>query len=138
MRHRWFRRFAGVLIVGTSLVLVLWRPWQPRSGPAAVSDPDPPVDVVSVTLIKRSGRPCDVTIMGASGNMSNSSAASLAAGETRSGPFRFPAPYTIETVIVTRAGSPRRQEVKLTLAGGQRYELLVNKDDTVVVTLAPR
>ena len=76
--------------------------------------------------------------MGSAGNMSNSSSAGLAAGETRSTPIRFPAPYTIETVIVERDGSPRRREVKLTLAGGQRYELLVNKDDTVVVTLAHR
>jgi hypothetical protein len=70
--------------------------------------------------------------------MSNSSSAGLAAGEARSGPILFPAPYTIETVIVERGGSPRRREVKLTLAGGQRYELLINTDDTVAVAPVPK
>jgi hypothetical protein len=76
---------------------------------------------------------CQITILGGDGKMSNSSSASLAAGKVRSGPIRFPAPYTIEAVTVTRDGSERRQQLKLTLAGGQRYELLINTDDSVAV-----
>ena len=138
MRCRWFAYLTGVVVIGAALVLVLSRPWQPRLGPATVGDTDPPDDAASVTITKRSGASCQVTITGGTGNVSNSSSASLAAGEARSAPIRFPAPYTIEAVTVTRDGSPRRREVNLTLAGGQRYELLVNTDDTVAVAPAPR
>ena len=138
MRCRWFAYLIGLLVVGATLVLVLWRPWQQRSEPAAVEDSNPPVDVASLTIVKRSGAPCGVTIIGGAGDVSNTSSAGLAAGEARSAPIRFPAPYTIEAVTVTRDGSPRRQNVKLTLAGGHRYELLINKDNSVAVTPASR
>lgn len=125
-------------MVGGALVLLLWRPWQQRPEPTALGDSDPPIDVASLTIVKRSGAPCGVTIIGGAGDVSNTSSAGLAAGEARSTPIRFPAPYTIEAVIVTRDGSPRRQNVKLTLAGGHRYELLINKDNSVAVAPAPR
>lgn len=70
--------------------------------------------------------------------MSNSSSASLGAGEALSAPIRFPAPYTIQTVTVTRDGNSRRQEVNLTLTGDQRYEVLVSTDGTVAVAPAPK
>ena len=75
--------------------------------------------------------------MGAVGDVSNTSSASLAAGEAHSTPIRFPAPYSIQVVTVTRGGNPLRHEVNLTVEGGRRYELLVNADDTVAVGPAP-
>ena len=137
MRNRSFIYVAAVVVVGAALVLGLWRPWQTRLGPVETDDPDPPVDIAALTIVKQSGGACGVTILGSAGNMSNSSSAGLAAGKARSGPIRFPAPYTIEAVTVTRNESSRRVQVKLTLGGGQRYELLINTDDTVAVAPVP-
>lgn len=138
MRNRSFVYLAGVLAIAAALVLGLWRPWQPRLGPVETQEPDRPADTAAVAIVKQSGGPCQVTILGGDGNMSNSSSASLASGKARSMTIRFPAPYTIEAVTVTRDGSSRRLPLKLTFAGGQRYELLINTDNTVAVVPAPR
>jgi hypothetical protein len=137
MRRRRYGYLVGALAVVVALALVVWRPWQRREGPAT-RDPDPPADTASVTIFKRSGGPCRVEILGAGGGASNLASASLAAGETRSTPLLFPAPYTIEAVTVTRDGPPQRREVKVTLAGGRRYDLLINADDTVAVAPTTR
>ena len=138
MRRRRFVSLAVVLAVGAALAIAAWRPWPARVEPADAGGPHPPADTAAVMVLKRSGGPCGVEILGAGGGGSNLASASLAAGEARSIPLRFPAPYTIEAVTVTRDGTPRRREVKVTLAGGRRYELLVNPDDTVAVAPAPR
>jgi hypothetical protein len=136
MNRKTFRSILGLLVLGAALVVVVWRPWQPQAGPAA-TEPDPPAEAVSVTILKRSGGPCGVEIRGTGGGASNVASASLGAGEARSIPLRFPAPYTIEAVTVTRNGSVQRRDMKVTLAGGRRYELLINADDTVAVVPAP-
>lgn len=137
MRRRRFIFLAVVLVAGAALAIAVWRPWQARPAPVSSRDPDPPADTAAVTVLKRAGGPCAVEIRGTSGGASNLASASLAAGEARSISLRFPAPYTIEAVTVTRDGPPQRRDVRMTLAGGQRYELLINEDDTVAVAPTP-
>ena len=138
MQRRRLVFLAVILAAVAALAIAMWRPWQARVAPAGAGDPDPPADTAAVTVLKRSGGPCGVEILGTSGGASGLASASLAAGEARSISFRFPAPYTIEAVIVTRDGLKQRRDVKVTLAGGQRYELLINEDDTVAVAPAPQ
>src|SRR5687767_11814943 len=138
MRRRWLVCLVGLLVIGAAATVVAWRPWQSRVGPAGVVEPDPPADTASLTILKHFDGPCQVEVRGTGGGASNLASASLAAGEARSIPLRFPAPYTVEAVTVTRDGNRRRREVKATLPGGRRDELLVNEDGTVAVAPAPR
>jgi hypothetical protein len=137
MIRRRYVYLVGALAVVVALSVVVWKPWQQRTGPAT-GDPDPPADTASMTISKRFGGPCRVEILGAGGDASNLASASLAAGEARSTPLLFPAPYTIEAVTVTRDGPPQRREVKITLAGGRRYDLVITADDTVAVAPTTR
>lgn len=138
MRRRRLVQVAGAVAIGVALAIVWWRPWRPPVGPPAAVDPDPPADTAAVTIVKRSGGPCRVELRGTAGGAANLASASLPAGAARSVPLQFPAPYTIEAVTVTRDGPPQRREVKAPLAGGRRYELLVNADDTVALAPASR
>jgi hypothetical protein len=125
--------FAVMLAVAIALAFIMRRPGQPGSGGAGAAGPAPPADIAAVTILKRSGGPCGVEILGTVGSASNLASASLAAGAARSIPLQFPAPYTIEAVTVMRAGAQQRWDVKMTLAGGRRYEILVNPDDTIAL-----
>src|SRR5262245_6273289 len=123
MKNRSFVYLAVLLVVGAAVILGLRRPWQSGPGVVGAQESDPPVGSAALRIVKQSGGPCGVTILGNAGDTSNSSSASLAKGNAQSASILFPAPYTIEAVTVTRGrdGSPQRQQLKLTLAGGQRY-----------------
>lgn len=139
MRRRWVIALAAVAAVGAAVALALWRPWDPRPGPAgpgaAGRDDGPPPDATSavLTVVKRGGGPCGVTVLGSGGGASGSSGVHLSAGADRSAPLRLPAPYAIAAVTVERGGATRRTDPAAALAAGRAYELLVHPDGAVGV-----
>jgi hypothetical protein len=129
----------GFVVVAAAVGLSVWRPWQkpPPQPPINAPGVDPLNPASTVTLVvKTAGDPCTVTMTGRySSTLDRSTFNKVAAGEART--RRVPGPYTLQTITVERGGKTHKQDLNVTIPGGQTREIWVNADDTVEVRPVP-
>ena len=129
----------GFVVVVAAVGLAYSRPWQkppPIVIDAPALDPLNPAKLVTLAIINSAGEPCTVSMTGHYGNtLDRATFTKLSPSETRS--RGVPGPYTLDTVTVERGGKSHRQELNVTIPGGESRQLTVNADDTVEVGPAP-
>ena len=125
----------GFIIVTSAVGLTVWRPWQ-NSPPITIDAPGldllNPAKLVTLSVGKSAGGSAQVTLTGHSGSGLDRVVFKMPAGETRY-QRRVSGPYVIENVTVERDGRTHRQELNVTVPGGESRQITVNADDTVEV-----
>jgi hypothetical protein len=125
----------GFIIVVAAVGLSVWRPWQ-KPPPITVDAPGldllNPAKLVTLSIVKSAGGPGRVTLTGHYGSTFDRAFFNLLAGETQY-QRRVTGPYVIETVTVERDGKSHRQELNVTIPGGEGRRITINADDTVEV-----
>jgi hypothetical protein len=144
------------IVVGAGIYLAVWRPFIVNTAPRKLDMPvgdaqdnaftPPTIDpselvagtkMLEFVYVNNSGSPCKVTVVGGYGRTRDSMSAELAVSPARSSTMAS-GPYTIEAVLVERAGTSRRHEMNVTVPAGERREIRVNPDDGVEVIPATK
>jgi hypothetical protein len=129
----------GFIVVAAAVGLSVWRPWQkppPVTIDAPGFDPLNPAKMVTVWVVKSAGGSSHVTLTGHCGSNFERAVFNMPAGETRYR-WRVSGPYVIEAVTVERDGKTHRQELNVTVPGGEARQITINTDDTVEVGPQP-
>lgn len=129
----------GFIVVAAAVGLSVWRPWQkppPVTIDAPGLDPLNPAKMVTLWVVKSAGGSGRVTLTGHYGSTFDRAVFNMPVGETRY-QRRVSGPYVIEAVTVERDGKTHRQELNVTVSGGEARQITINADDSVEVGPTP-
>ncbi len=122
------------LVVVAAVFLAVRRPWERRQPPPTIDAPNldvlHPEKLVTFQCVIDGGGSCTVRVAGHHGEALDRITFNMA-GEARSALQRVAGPWTIDSITVERGGKTHRQDLNLTIPGGQKREIWVNADDTV-------
>ena len=128
------RLVSSALTVVAAVILAVRRPWEQSKPLPTVDAPNldvlHPEKLVTLQCVIGGGGPCSVRVTGHHGEALDRLTFNMA-GETRSAFQRVAGPLAIDSITIERGGKTHRQELNLTIPGGQKREILVNADDTV-------
>jgi hypothetical protein len=142
--RRWDLVATGLVVLGVTIALALWRPWSSPPPEVPVEDlagnPDvaslfDPTRVVTFTAVNRSGGPVKVTLQGTFPGGNSTLSMEMSDEQSRSS-LKVTGPFTVESITVERGGTSRLQEVKATVPAGESREIRVNGDGSVELAAA--
>ena len=124
------------VVVAAAVGLSAWGPWKKPAPPVPIDAPGidilNPAKLVTIIVVNSAGEPCTLTMTGHYDKaIDRAMFVKLAVGEPQS--RHVAGPYVIDAVTVARGAAKHRQELNVTIPGGETRRLTVNADDTVGV-----